>query len=357
LIKFIKKFKNINEDKLNLPLIKRELEGDLVEFVIEVFRSLETIPFIKFLDYDIQYDESEINFAKYITSRKKKKKREKHIKYHYIKPDRAYELTMRFLITVKGEQKIIKKSILIPKKDKNNYLTLKGKSFFLLYQLLDSSTYVVKNGLTLKSLMPIIINFRDKDMALEDIHGNMYKFATYYMKVFKRDISVMIFYFCKMGFYTTLRYFLLDNIIFMVKPSEVNEDDTEYLYFPVNKHFTMKVNKHFFDKYDFIKAVTGMIFECFGSKTTPMTIDNKNYWLEKLGSLYTTTKHKKIESGLSTMLFFERLLDLTTKKTLKVSEINKTSIYSVIKWMISNFPDLRSKNNMDLNTKRLRLNE
>ena len=302
MIKFIKGFKNINEDKLNLPLIKREIEGDLSEFVIEVFRSLETIPFIKFIDYEIEYDESNINFAKYITSRKKKKKREKNIKYHYIKPDRAYELTMTFELNVKGERKTIKKSILLPKKDKNNYLTLKGKKFFLLYQLLDSSTYVVKNGLTLKSLMPIIINFRDKDAVLEDIHGNKYEFATYYMKVFKRDISVMIFYFCKMGFYTALRYFLLDKIVFMVNPSEVDENDTDYLYFPVNKHFTMKVRKYFFEKYDFIKAITGMIFECFGSKTSPLTIDNKSYWLEKLGSLYTTTKHKKIESGRSTML-------------------------------------------------------
>ncbi len=54
---------------------------------------------------------------------------------------------------------------------------------------------------------------------------------------------------------------------------------------------------------------------------------------------------------------FERLLDVTTKKNLKVSEVNKVSIYAVIRWLLSNFPDLRKKNNMDLNTKRLRLNE
>ena len=144
--KFIKEFRNENEKNLNLSLIKRDIEEPLWVFVVEVFKSLETIPFIKFLDYHIEMDESKINFSKYITSRKKAKKKDKNIRYHYIKPDRAYELTMRFMITVKDESKLIKKSVLLPKKDSNNYLTLKAKKFFLIYQLLDSSTYVVKNG-------------------------------------------------------------------------------------------------------------------------------------------------------------------------------------------------------------------
>ena len=63
------------------------------------------------------------------------------------------------------------------------------------------------------------------------------------------------------------------------------------------------------------------------------------------------------ESGNSTIMFFERLLDVTTKNILKISDINKQSIYSIVKWMIQNFAELKQKNNMDLSTKRLRLNE
>ena len=48
---------------------------------------------------------------------------------------------------------------------------------------------------------------------------------------------------------------------------------------------------------------------------------------------------------------------MTTKKTLKVSKVNKRNIYAVIRFLIMNFPELRNKNNMDLNTKRLRRNE
>ena len=71
----------------------------------------------------------------------------------------------------------------------------------------------------------------------------------------------------------------------------------------------------------------------------------------------TVAKHKRIDSGKGSLMRFERLLDLTTKKKLKVSALNKETVYSIVRWIIMNFTDLRNKNNMDLNTKRLRLNE
>ena len=327
--KFLKHFKNQNEDRLNIQLIDRGYEDDIAQSVLEVFKSFETIPSIKFISYTIEYDESKINFAKYITSRKKKKKKDKHIKFIYIKPDRAFEITMKFRIAVKDQVKIIKKSILVPLFDGDKYVTLKGKRYFLLYQLVDSSTYVSKMGLTMKSLMPIVLMFRDKHTVMTDVDGNQHSFITYFMKVFRRDISVMIFFLCRMGFINTLRYFLLDQILELVEVGKEVHDDPEWYYFTINKNFSIRVNKYFFDKYDYVKAATGMITECFTPKTTLEQLENLSYWLEQLGSLYTTTKHKKIESGKSTMLFYERLLDVTTKKNLKVSMVNKLSIYSV----------------------------
>ena len=73
---FLKVYENPFKDRINLPLIKRKLEGDLSEFVINVFKSLETIPSITFLDYSIERDESKIDYSKYITSRRRKKKKE-----------------------------------------------------------------------------------------------------------------------------------------------------------------------------------------------------------------------------------------------------------------------------------------
>ena len=107
--KFLKVYENPFKDRINLPLIKRKLEGDLSEFVINVFKSLETIPSITFLDYSIERDESKIDYSKYITSRRRKKKKEEDVSYMYIKSDRTYEVKMTFKISVRDKEKIIKK--------------------------------------------------------------------------------------------------------------------------------------------------------------------------------------------------------------------------------------------------------
>jgi hypothetical protein len=300
-------------------------------------------------------DESKIDYYKYITSRKKTRKKNKNTKYHFIKDNRVFELTMFFKLEVHGEVKFIKKSILLPKKDRNNYYMLKGKRYFLLYQLVDSSTYVVKEGLVFKSLMPITVNFRTS--TIKELRGTEYTFTSFYMKLFKRQISVLLFYFSKLGFYSSLRYFIVDQFITPVEPKSVDLDDTEHLYFNANRYVVLKVNKEFFDRFDYVKAMVAMVIECFAPKTNFDNLDNHNYWIEQLGSLYTKTPYKMHESGRSTIVFFERLLDLTSKDSLKVSEVNKLSIYSVVRWMICNFAELRQKNNLDLSTKRLRLNE
>lgn len=325
--KFLKSFKNENEDRLNLKLINREYDKELVEYVVNVFKSLQSTGMIRLIDYTLEKDESKIDYSKYITSRKKKRKKDGNVKYHFIKENRVMELTMNFRIDVNNETAHVTKSILLPKKDKNNYYMLKGKKYFLLYQMVDSSTYVVKEGLVFKSLMPIVINFRSS--TLKDISGNEYNFSSFYMKVFKRDISVFLFYFSKLGFRNTLTYFTLDKIIKIIPPDKVVKEDSDVIFFPINKNMVLVVSKHFFDNFKYVQACVGMIIECFTSKTTFLNIDSNDYWTEQIGALYTKTSYKMIESGRSTIVFFERLLDLTSKDSLKVSDINKISIYSV----------------------------
>lgn len=356
--KFISKFKNINENKLNMKLIRREYEDDLVDFVVNVFKSLETIRGITFLDYAVEYDESKIDINNYISSRKKTKKKDAHLKYMFIKSDRVFELTMRFYIEGVDDKdneyksKIVTRSILLPKKDYNNYMTLKDKKYFLLYQLVDNSTYVSKEGITLKSLMPIIINTRHCN--LKETNKTVHDVVSYYLAVFKRQIPILVFYFAKIGVQNTLEYFKVDEIMEII-PEPIEEEG--YYCFQANKRIFIKVRKHFFDKFQYIKAMTAMISECINTRMEYDEIENRDFWVHHIGSMFTSTPHRMRDSGLSTMVFFERLLDLTTKDILKIAEVYKLSIYSIIKWMVQNYAELKQKNNMDLSTKRLRLNE
>lgn len=352
--KFIHTFKNEEEKNLNIPLIKRQSEEDLVTCVVDIFKSLEVTRYITFEDYEVIYDESKIDSSKYITTRKKIKKKDANIKNQYIHPDRCIEVILTFRIHVKGESALIKKSILIPKIDEDSYYTIRGKRYFLLYQLVDNSTYTSRNGLTLKSLMPICVN---KNMdELVDVENNKHQVPYYYIKVFKHDIETFLFYFCKVGFWRTLKFFAVKDL-FKIIEGKIESNDEEWYYFTLNKNLTLGVRRYFFDKYLYVQSMTLMIKRCINNKTTFENIDSDYYWTQRLGSLYTSTAYKLYDSGKSTVAFFERLLDITTQKNLKVSKINKLSVYSVVKWMVQNYIELKKKDNLDLNNKRLRLYE
>ena len=352
--KFIKFFTNKNEKNLNTKLIKREYEEDLIEFIVQIYKSLEVTGFVTFMGYEVITDENKIDFSKYITTRKKKKKKEKNLKYHYMHPDRADELVLKFKLHVKGEECIISKSILVPKKDINNYFTLRDKRYFLLYQLVDNSTYTSKNGLTLKSLMPICVN---KDMIdITDTEGTVYNVPYYYINVFKREIDAFLFYFSKMGFAKALTFFSLDKIIEVMEERPEKNDKT-YVYFPINKHLTLRVVNHFFKNYLYIQSMTAMIMKVCNTKTNAENLESTYYWTQRLGSLYTNVSYKLFDSGNSTVSFFERLLDITTQSKLKVSDINKYNVYAIVRWMIQNYLALKKKDNLNINNKRLRLYE
>jgi len=352
--KFIRHYENDERNNINIDLIKRKSEEPLVTFIVDIFESLSVTNYITLTGYDLITDESKIDFNRYITTRKKVKKRDMNIRYQYIHPDRCVELILYLNIHVKGEEVPIQKHILVPKLDENNYFVIRGKRYFLLYQLLDNSTYTSRNGLTLKSLMPICIN---KNMdTLTDVEGNTWDVPYYYINVFKRKIETFLFYFCKSGFADTMKYFTMDKFIIML-PYKVTENSDEYYFFNVNKQLTIGVIREFFDKYTYVQSMVLMVKRCMTNKTLITDLENTTYWMEQLGSLYTSTSYKLYESGKSTVAFFERLLDITTQKKLKISPVNKISVYSVVKWMVQNYVDLKKKDNLDLDNKRLRLNE
>ena len=70
---------------------------------------------------------------------------------------------------------------------------------------------------------------------------------------------------------------------------------------------------------------------------------NKDFWIEEIGILGTANKNSQYEKGLNTMIFFDRIIDHTTKKILKLHSINKQDIYSIIRWLVQNFSELRKK--------------
>ena len=352
---FIRHYKNPNEDLINKKLISREYDDNLVSYIVDACKSLEVLSYIEFLGYEYIENEADINTSEYINARMRgNKKKNDPTKYMYMHDSRCGELRLKFKLDCNGDCEIITKNILIPIIDRNMYYTIKGNKYLLMYQIVDNSTYTTKKSLVLKSMMPVAI--RVKSYTAKSTDDVSYTAPIYTINVFKKDVDIMLFYLAKIGIKNTLSYFSLDPIVNFVSGS-YDPEDKENLYFAINTKLYLQVNKYFFQKYNIVKTLVFMLLSPMTNRLTPENLLNKNYWIDTLGSVGTTNKNNQFEKGLNTLTFFDRMIDNTTKKILKVHPINKKNTYSILRWMILNFNDLRKKDNLSLDNKRLRCNE
>lgn len=349
--KFIKEYDNPNEKNVNYGLINKEYDADLVKYLVNSCKSLEILKYIKFKGYEYIDDESKIDFNVYMNTRNRNSKN-KDEKYMYMTDSRYGELRVKFLLTCKNETTTIVKRLLVPVPDRDGYYTIKGKKYFLMYQLVEASTYTSRQNLILKSLMPVTIKRNQYD--IKDTDGNIYTTPVNMVVIFKKDTDVLLFFFAKIGVSKTLEYFSVGDIIHFTE----NEKDKENnLYFQINNKLYLEVNRYFFNKYQYVQGIAGMILSNCTNRLSVENLDDKLFWIEKLGSKSATKVYKYYEKGISNLTSFDRLVDETTKEILKIHSDNKKSVYSIIRWLIQEFNELRKKDNMDLDNKRLRCNE
>ena len=122
----------------------------------------EVVEQIKFEGYTFNENESEIDANKYLFKREKKKKKKDRFETKLIADSRCGLLTVYFRITMLTKDPTTgettyqvyprHKSMLIPLQDEKGYFYIKGKTYYLIYQLLEASTYTSANSITLKSL-------------------------------------------------------------------------------------------------------------------------------------------------------------------------------------------------------------
>lgn len=354
------------DEKLNLPLINREIDKELYLYVYEAIKSLEVFECVKILGYTYNDKESDIRMQEYQRTRMSggNKVKDDPVQIMNIPENRVGELTIHYelSIDVPQEDKTTKlvtkrynKNILIPLKDEDGYYTLKGKRYLLMYQLVDSTTYSTSNSVVLKSIMPIPLKRKVKH--IHDVDRNPFTVAIYSTTIFKNEINMLLLLFAKMGFLETLIYLSVDRVITMTDNMN-NADLDKYNYFKVNQNLFIKVNRFIFEESIEVKSIVGMLLDCMNNRTLITDVVNHNFWLEKLGYQPNTQQPKfKRDRAKNLLLSADRMMDMTTRRVLNIAPDHKDSMYSALRWMFMNYADLKNKQIMDITNKRLRDNE
>ena len=345
------------EDKLNIPLITKEADSPLVDYIVDSWKSLEVVKQIKFISYEYTEKESDIDINKHVFRREKHRKKKDRFDIKYIADNRVGKLTCNLEVTMletdpeTGEKSYqvypIRKSMLIPIVDDEGRVQLAGKKFYLIYQLLEKSTYTTASNLTLKSLMPISV--KRHPIIVDDIYGNIYTLPYYTIYVFRNEVPILLFYLAN-GLYFTME-FLGVSLVMDFLEKIPDERDPDKLYFILSNKCVLEVDKDEFENNVYIQSIVGAFKYVTTSRVTIPSLNDPKQWIKKI------VFPNNYEKGLSRVTYFGRLMDVTLQKNLKLSDYFTQDIYYLLRWQMSHFNELRLRDNCDLNTKRLRCNE
>lgn len=337
MLKYLSQYENKFKDELNIPLMEKEADEPLVEYIKDAWKSLEVAPAIKILKFEYTEDESKIDINRYIFKREKRKKKKDRVNYKFVQDSRCGSLTTWIQITlpvknpktneVTIEQKVFKKSILVPLRDERGYYYIKGKKYYLIYQLVEKSTYTGNQTVTLKSLMPIalrrnsydvegldvksetVINMlsdddgfaKKTDVVKEDVESVQYTLPVYSIFMFRKEMPVILFYLAN-GVDWALDYLGVSRIISFESNMDDRRDGEVWFSISAKSYLRVK-DKELFLKYPYIQSIVGGILSVVSNRFTPAQIGDKSIWIKKLGNGNNYAK------GLDMLTFFNRLLD------------------------------------------------
>ena len=368
---------NPYEKDFNMEFLTSSNDYPLEDLVIMVMKDTEIIKNITVESYEIDnnYDEIDYRWHDVNINFKRKDPYNINIPNHKYMIESYYsKITFTIRIETNINSRVIKKSIIVPKLTDDGYFIISNKKAKAIWQLVEASVYVQRGKITLKSRMPIIM-YKTVTKEMTDTEGNTYSFKpySYAMDAFAKKkspaassrrvnnkfINPFIIFASKMGLNQAIKFMCVDELISIVKVDVLEEHDC-YSFIPFNDLY-IRCPKVALEN-DLICSLVGMLF-LLQTNEFPVSyedLDNRDYWIARIGVV--GSKHDKPlnefrNKGYTTLMMIERLLDNMTIRNLRLPDGYKGNIYEILRWMIADFDELKIKDNIDINNKRIRKNE
>lgn len=346
----------INEDfegTFNRDIIVNNRKSEkLIDFIDEVAKSLEILEYIKYDGYELIEDEGMFDVYEIC-------KRPSDNSEHTISQDvsRLSLVKLYYTINYEGEVRKLTMPIFIPKIYNKHYFYINGNKIYPIYQIVDSSTYISKNTLVLKTtMMPLKI--KANIVTLKDIYGEEYSARNFTVSLYK-EIPLVAYYFATVGFSKSIDYLIGDNILTIYpKDKEVKYSNDQTITFPLGDNLLLIVDRTIFHEQEYVRSIISSIkyvVETFCPTIDYIRVNSITYWRMVLGKMIYTAANKL--RGKSLLVLFERVFDNITRNILKIDDEKKKHSFSILKWLTFNFDELMAKDNLSMDNKRLRLSE
>jgi len=414
---FLKKYSEENPEKFNREFIMSRSDDDILEYIKDIFKALEILNEIEIISITLDSDESTfspiINNGNYykpiLPSRLNKihyKIKVTPSKESIIKPilvdefENIDESKFNTEELSDDDSFIIEKDLFINKLIDNSFYINEGIRYFLIYQIVDNSTYGTKDAVSLKSLlMPITIMRRKTGYVLNNFFDSTETFEdlpVYDVLLFAKRINPVLYV---MGKYSY-------NSLVNAYPDHKDEDIITKRQDFVDTTLTDKLNSFFGVDVKFADDPNDLledgrtVLELRDQKKKPTTyvsvdseklknrennlmtflgsladmrdktkknrlsflaadMDSPYFWIDKLSKFFTNNNDpiKKFNKIKTMLISLDRLMDDATRKILNLAPDDKKDTLHVIKYILRDFDRLTNEDNQDLKNKRIRLYE
>lgn len=357
----IANFNADNRPKFN-PIFFHRDEMDIVEELKKVILSAQRDKFftIKVEGFRVIKDYAEIQKTLYnYEELYSKNKRAKENIYSYInlRDSDIILLEVSYFISIKDQSDHIKVLIEIPRIIDKYYFKIAGNMYSALYQIVDASTYnnatstSKKHVVNLKDIFMAIKIYRNIKSDLRSYNKEKVSCTFYEMRAFTKTVSVMKYIFAKFGLVNGIKFFGLDYIFITKDPIEANDE----LFYSFQKHdIWINIPKAIFNNNQVAQSIVYTIYKSINKDTCIEDLYNTNFWAKSLGVEFNNSSPEK---GYAVLDSLEKVYDIKTREVIHLPEDQKSDIYRVLRWIVSEFSNLRKKDNTDISTKRIRYAE
>lgn len=372
------------------PIFFNRNEDNIVKELMNVIYSCEREnPYftIKVHSYRVVDNYDEINnilynyYEDFNRNKNKKKKRDNQYEYINIKESAIRLLIVTYYVTdchgtpESPNEEYIDTIIAIPRIVDKYYFKINGIMRSALFQIVDGSTY--NNGtsnakvpsITFKQVFMAARVTRYFETSIKPTTGEEMKLTYYHSRIFNKGIAAAKYILAKFGYYGTLDFLGINGAVYLSDYDPKNED--MYTFTP-SKGIYISSPKMIFDKNPLIQSFIVTLYKNIVPGLPYEILFTNEYWVRSLGAEFGSHCNEKIyqfyspdendaadplEKGYSILSSFESIYDISTRNSIRLPEEDKATTYHIFRWIMREFNNLRIKDNLDINYKRIRFAE
>lgn len=245
------------------------------------------------------------------------------------------------------ETKVIHNQIYIPIADEQGKYLIDNVKYTE-YQLVDKLLYPCKDGYTLKSLLPVIITYKEETEV--SIDGEMITGDSGMVRIFKSDEPILSCFMhiplplCFLGVFPILQF--CDRVL---------NDKDNYMYFqPIEGlDIYVKAYRKGVNEFDYVRSILVMCCDLIRTHK-PENIDqmrSPKWWIYKLSYYENIIEHR----GACHQMHVARMLDTISAQVLPIPLCDKRIMISLLRYVLQT--DFSEVNIYSFENKRLRRNE